>query len=335
MPAPTISHPIPDIFRFEVTEPQSGQRLDRFLAASLPEISRSRLKQLIDAGETTVDGLVRTSPSYRVKSGQAIVLTLPLAVDPTPQAQDLPLTVLYEDRDLIVIDKAAGLVVHPAPGNPDNTLVNALIAHCGESLSGIGGIRRPGIVHRLDKDTSGVMVAAKTDPAHTGLQQLFQSHDIDRHYKAVVWGSLAQSGEIQTLIGRDPRNRKKMSATVARGRDAVTRYRILERFGALATMLDCRLETGRTHQIRVHMTHLGTPILGDNLYGRARRLTPKLQHTAAGQCISGLARQALHAYRLGFRHPLSGENLNFETPLPDDMENVRSALQELTQNQNP
>lgn len=298
----------------------AGERLDRFLARSMGEtLSRMRLKALIETGRVTKSGATLREPSHRVKPGDSFEIAVPAPVAAEPEGQAIPLSILHEDADLIVIDKPAGLVVHPAPGNADGTLVNALIAHCGEQLSGIGGVKRPGIVHRLDKDTSGVMVAAKSDAAHRGLAKLFAAHDIDRAYRAVVWGQPAlPAGEVRTNIGRDPKNRQRMAVLARGGREAVTRYRLLRRLGADAALVECVLETGRTHQIRVHMAHLGNPVMGDPVYARRRPKPP----------LEGFKRQALHAFRLGFRHPVTGEKLLFESALPADMVGLISALEQ-------
>lgn len=303
----------------------AGERLDRFLARSMGEtLSRMRLKALIETGRVTKSGATLREPSHRVKPGDSFEIAVPAPVAAEPEGQAIPLSILHEDADLIVIDKPAGLVVHPAPGNPDGTLVNALIAHCGDQLSGIGGVKRPGIVHRLDKDTSGVMVAAKSDAAHQGLAKLFAAHDIDRAYRAVVWGQpVLPKGEIRTNIGRDPKNRQRMAVLAHGGRPAATHYKVLKRFTVRryvsnAAMVECVLESGRTHQIRVHMAHLGNPIMGDPVYAR-RRPDPPLE---------GFKRQALHAFRLGFRHPVTGEKLLFESALPADMVGLISALEQ-------
>ena len=303
--------------RFTVARADARARLDRLLADHVPALSRSRLKNLIETGRVSIGGATITEPGYRVKPGQAVTLVIPPPVDETPQAQAIPLQVAYEDEHLIVVDKPAGLVVHPAPGNPDRTLVNALLAHCGASLSGIGGVRRPGIVHRLDKDTSGLMVAAKHDAAHRGLSEQFATRRLSRTYQAVVWGvPRPGAGRIEGAIGRDPRNRKRMAVRESGGKAAVTHYRVLKPLGPLWSLVECRLETGRTHQIRVHMAHRGHPLVGDALYGGARRrgLDERWQKTLA-LC----PRQALHAAALRFVHPVSGAALAFESPLPADM----------------
>jgi 23S rRNA pseudouridine1911/1915/1917 synthase len=310
----------------------AGIRLDRALQRHLPELSRSRLKQLILSGGVTGDGAVRRDPAQRVRAGQHFTLVVPDPVDPTPAAQSMPLAVRFEDPHLIVIDKPAGMVVHPAPGNPEGTLVNALLAHCGPSLAGIGGVRRPGIVHRLDKDTSGLLVAAKTDPVHRALSRDFAARRIERAYSAFVWGMpVPASGEIAGNIGRSPTNRKKMAVVAeTRGKPAVTRYRVERRFGAegvgLAALIECRLLTGRTHQIRVHLAHNGHPLIGDPVYGgRTGRAAAQLG--PAGAAAVAFPRQALHARLLGFHHPATGEWLTFESPLPADMAELESNLE--------
>jgi len=311
-----------------VAEEQARRRLDKVLAEGLDGLSRSRLKALIDDGNVRVDGATISEADYRVKPGQTIAIFIPDAEDAVPAAQAIDLVILYEDDDIIVIDKPAGLVVHPAPGNPDRTLVNALLAHCGESLSGIGGVRRPGIVHRLDKETSGIMVAAKNDQAHAALSAQFARHAVDRVYEAVVWGAPETStGRIEGAIGRDPRNRKRMAIVARGGKAAVTRYRVRERYGAVAARVECRLETGRTHQVRVHMAHLGHPLVGDPLYARARRVRRNRLPEGARQALEAFGRQALHARKLGFRHPIDGEKLEFEVAPPCDFRHLTKSLE--------
>ena len=312
----------------------SRERLDRLLSQAIDGLSRMRIKALIEAGQVRIgsaDNMATvTEASYRVKPGEVIVLQVPPAVEAAPKPQAMDLEIVYEDEHLIVINKPAGLVVHPAPGNPDRTLVNALLAHCGDSLSGVGGVRRPGIVHRLDKDTSGLLVAAKHDAAHAGLSDLFARHDIQRLYRALVWGRPRQNkGRIEGNIGRDPNNRKKMAVVQRGGKAAVTHYVQIERYGEAASLVDCRLETGRTHQIRVHMASLGHPVLGDPQYSRARRgrvsdLPDNLRHA-----IDEFKRQALHAVELGFRHPMDGRDLNFQSQLPNDMQALVGLFQRL------
>ena len=315
------------IHRAVVRAEAQGQRLDRFLADACPSLSRMRLKGLIQEGRVRLGGATVTEPSHRVKPGDEIVLAVPPAAPARPEPQALPLSIVYEDAELLVLDKPAGLVVHPAPGNPDRTLVNALLAHLEGRLSGIGGIKRPGIVHRLDKDTSGLLVVAKTDRAHAGLSAAFQAREIERAYTALVWGRpRPAAGKIAGAIGRDPRNRKKMAVVGRGGKAALTRYRTLAHYGEAASLLECRLATGRTHQIRVHLAWLGHPVLGDPRYARAggRRLAG-LPAPAAAR-IAALGRQALHAHRLGFRHPTSGETLRFESDLPLEIRELIKAL---------
>jgi 23S rRNA pseudouridine1911/1915/1917 synthase len=299
-----------------------GQRIDRFLADAIAGLSRSRVKSLIEERRLTRDGHPVTQPAESVRAHAIYALHLPAATPAIPQAQDIPFPILFEDRDLLVLDKPAGLVVHPAPGNEDGTLVNALLAHCGESLTGIGGERRPGIVHRLDKDTSGVMVVAKTELANTALTQAFAARDLDRFYLALCWGlPNPLAGEIEGAIARDPRDRKRMAVRPdsSRGKEALTRYRTLAHHDGAASLLECRLATGRTHQIRVHLASRGLPIVGDPVYLRrlpaaAKSLAPDLR-----ALLLDFPRQALHAARLGFRHPRTGAALSFTTPPPADM----------------
>jgi 23S rRNA pseudouridine1911/1915/1917 synthase len=311
----------------ELSDDDLGGRLDKTLADRLPELSRSRLQALMAEGKVSRGGEAANDASAPALAGlYRIEIPPPVAAEPLPEA--IPLSVLYEDAQLIVVDKPAGMAAHPAPGSETGTLVNALLAHCGPSLSGIGGVARPGIVHRLDKDTSGVMVAAKTDAAHRGLAALFERHDIERMYVALTRGAPRQrSGTVATRIGRSTRDRKKMAVITRDGRDAVTHYRVERRFGPedrpLAARLAMRLETGRTHQIRVHLAHIGAPCLGDPLYGSG---APAASVRAAIEA-SGLHRQALHAAVLGFVHPLTGEALRFQSGLPDDMLQLDEALQ--------
>jgi len=309
-------------------EADAGQRLDRVLARHLPLLSRTRLKRLIEGGQVTEEGTVLREPSLRVRHHQNFVVILPRIEDAAPVAQPITLQIHFEDAHLIVIDKPAGMVVHPAPGNPDRTLVNALLAHCGASLSGIGGVRRPGIVHRLDKDTSGLMVVAKTEAAHQALSRDFAARRIQRAYSAFVWGvPAAPAGEIAGNIGRSSQNRKKMAVVGEdRGKPAITRYRVERAFNTHAAQIECRLATGRTHQIRVHCTHIGHPLIGDPVYGtRAGR---SLARTGAtGAQIAAFPRQAFHARLLGFTHPVGMRVLEFESPLPSDLRVLTRSLE--------
>ena len=303
-----------------------GVRLDKALAEALPGLSRARIQALMAQGKVTRDGVVLTDLSAKAVAGEYL-LAIPPPEPAEPIAQALPLIVLYEDAHLIVIDKAPGMAVHPGPGTPDGTLVNALLAHCGDSLSGIGGVARPGIVHRIDKETSGIVVAAKTDAAHQGLSALFAAHDIDRVYVALVRGAPnPRQATLTTQIGRSPHDRKKMAVLKTGGREATTHYAVERVFGPetkpLASRVSCRLETGRTHQIRVHMAAKGSPCLGDPVYGAG---APALSVRAAMD-LAGLTRQALHAAVLGFVHPVTGETLRFESPLPPDMAVLEAEL---------
>lgn len=303
-----------------------GERVDRFFAANLPAFTRSRIKTLIEEGFARRDGVPVRMPSEPVRAGSSYTLMPPAPVSATPQPQEIPFPILYEDNDLLVLDKPAGLVVHPAPGNQNGTLVNALLAHCGDALPGIGGERRPGIVHRLDKDTSGVMVVAKTEQALAALSAAFAARDLDRSYLALVWGRPASQGRIEGAIGRDPRERKRMAIVVRGGKPALTHYRTLAYCGTEVTLLECRLATGRTHQIRVHLSSLGHPVVGDPVYLRriprdARALPDGLRRT-----LLDFPRQALHAARLAFRHPRTGQLLSFETPPPLDMQELLGLL---------
>ena len=310
---------------------QAGLRLDRWLADSLAreDLSRSRLKALIQEGALARDGQSVTDPSAKVLADALYRLTLPDAAPATPQPEPLPLDILYEDNHLICINKAAGMVVHPAPGALSGTLVNALLAHCGDSLTGIGGVARPGIVHRLDKDTSGVMIAAKTAAAHAKLTDMFAAHDLDRRYQALIWGLPAnRSDTIDAPLARHQTDRKRQ-AVQARGRAAVTHYTTLRDLPPFGCLVECRLETGRTHQIRVHMAHIGHGVIGDPLYGRPKRAgqMPDTISRDALATLRAFPRQALHAARLSFAHPITGAALDFETPLPADMAGLVTTIE--------
>ncbi|MGA9658691.1 MAG: RluA family pseudouridine synthase [Asticcacaulis sp.] len=306
----------------------AGERLDRVLAGHFPDISRARLQALIAEGHLRFEGQSIPDGKHKARAGH-YDLTLPLPVSATPEPQNLPLEILFEDAHLIVVNKPVGMAAHPAPGTRDGTLVNALLFHCGDTLSGIGGVVRPGIVHRLDKDTSGILVAAKSDVAHRGLSELFSRHDIDREYRAVVRGAPKyMSGTVTTQLGRSHHDRKKMAVLRSGGREATTHYRLEEVFGdekPLAALLTCRLETGRTHQIRVHMAHLGCPCLGDPVYGSG---APAKEVQAVLKEL-GFGRQALHAGLLGFVHPITGEKLRFKAYLPEDMQDLIEALADM------
>lgn len=322
-----------DFWQVVVAAEAAGERLDGALSRGLEAFSRARVKALILAGAVSINGTVAREPKYRVKAGETIVLLAPPPEDAEPAPQAIGLDILYEDDSLIVVNKPVGMVVHPAAGHAKGTLVNALLYHCGASLAGIGGVRRPGIVHRLDKDTSGVMVAAKTDAAHRHLAAQFADHGrtgpLHRAYTAFVWGTTESArGTIEAPLGRDQNNRLKQGVRQD-GRAAVTHYFTKARFGGAGwdmTRLECRLETGRTHQIRVHMTHIGHPLVGDRLYApglvtKANRLPDPL-----GAIVSGLGRQALHAAELGFEHPVTGEAMAFRAPLPPDLLALEAGL---------
>lgn len=317
-----------------VDQSMAGGRLDTVLAGAHEALSRNRIKDLILTGAVSVDGRPIAEPKYRVKAGETIVLVAPPPQEAEPQPEDIPLDILYEDAHLIVVNKPVGMVVHPAPGSPSGTLVNALIHHCGDSLKGIGGVRRPGIVHRLDKDTSGVMVAAKTEQAHKHLSEQFADHGrtgpLHRAYIAYAWGATQSGmGTVDAPLGRDPGNRLKQ-AVLKSGREAITHYAVEARFGGDGwdiTRIQCQLETGRTHQIRVHMAHIGHPLVSDLLYapGFATKVN-KLPENLAG-IVRALGRQALHAAELGFEHPATGEEMLFEAELPQDLQQLEDALE--------
>ncbi len=313
----------------EVVTLEPGGRLDKALAAALPTLSRARLQALIAEGRVSRDGVTVKDGSAKAAAGEyRIEVPAPVAAEPEPEA--IPLQVLFEDAHLIVIDKPAGIAMHPAPGSERGTLVNALLHHCGDSLSGIGGVARPGIVHRIDKDTSGVVVVAKTDAAHQGLSALFADHDIDRVYVALTRGAPSPiKGTIEGAIGRSPNDRKKMAMVKTGGRHAITHYSVEKTFGPvtkpLGARVACRLETGRTHQIRVHLASKGAPCLGDQTYGSGSPSQPVKDAIAA----ASLTRQALHAAVLGFVHPITGQTMRFESPLPDDMARLEALLGKL------
>jgi 23S rRNA pseudouridine1911/1915/1917 synthase len=317
-----------------VGEAANGGRLDAVLAKALPAFSRNRIKALILTGAAAINGEVESQPRAKVAAGDILSLVAPAPDDAEPVAENIPLDILHEDAALIVINKPVGMVVHPAPGSPSGTLVNALLFHCGDSLKGIGGVKRPGIVHRLDKDTSGVMIAAKTEQAHNHLAAQFADHGrtgpLHRAYAAFAWGMTQQGrGTVDAPLGRDAVNRLKQ-AVRKDGRDAITHYAVEGRFGSDGwdiTRLRCELETGRTHQIRVHMAHIGHPLVADPLYAagyatKANRLPDNLKVV-----VQGLGRQALHAAELGFEHPESGEEMAFEAPLPADLAALEAALE--------
>ena len=334
MPVEPIS---PGLTEFLVEAPE---RLDKFLAHRAG-LSRTRVKALIETRQVEIDGSVVVDPGAKLRAGQSVRIDVPPPAPAEPSGEAIPLDIVFEDEHLIVVHKPVGMVVHPSAGHDTGTLVNALIAHCGASLSGIGGVMRPGIVHRIDRDTSGLLVVAKTDAAHQGLSALFADHGrtlhLVREYLAFCWGAPdRRNGTIDTFIGRHQHNREKQVVTreEGRGRHAITHYEIEETYGSdkghpLVSLVRCALETGRTHQIRVHMAHIGHPLLGDPVYGPGFRTKAKLLPEKARAVVEGMNRQALHAASLGFAHPVTGEELLFESELPEDLQGLREALEAL------
>ncbi len=324
---PTTGPAVP--LQLVATADRAGQRVDRFLADSIGTVSRSRVKALIDGGHVLRDGAVLRDAADPVRAGMLFRVATPEPVPARPRAQAIALTILHEDDDLIVLDKPPGLVVHPAPGNEDGTLVNALVAHCGDALPGIGGERRPGIVHRLDKDTSGLMVVAKTEAALAALSADFAARRIERAYLALCWGVLSPAaGDLEGAIGRDPRDRKRMAVVTRGGKTALTRYRTLRVMHGAASLIECRLATGRTHQIRVHLSHRGHALVGDPVYLRRVPSSARRLPEAARRAALDFPRPALHAARLGFTHPRDGRPLRFETEPPVDFNTLLSCMTE-------
>ena len=320
-----------------VADEKAGARLDAFVAGALPDLGRNRAKRLILDGRVTIGGRTIVEAKRPVKPGETVAVELPPPEKAEPEGEAIALTVIHEDDDLIVIDKPAGLVVHPAGGHYTGTLVNALIAHCGASLSGIGGVARPGIVHRLDKDTTGLMVVAKNDRAHRGLAAQFADHGrsgpLERGYMAIVWGVPDRpAGTIAAALGRSTSNREKIEVKRnGGGREAITHYRVAERYGAkrappVAALVECELETGRTHQIRVHLASIGHPMIGDRAYASGFATKVTLLPEPARSIAGAFPRQALHAWLLGFEHQLTGEEMRFESELPADMAELAEAL---------
>ena len=283
-------------------------------------LSRSRVKKLIEGNNLKIDGTKINDPSFKVKNSKFITIILPPPENPIPLPEDINLEIFYEDKYIIILNKKAGMVVHPAPGSPNGTLVNALLSHCGKTLEGIGGVKRPGIVHRLDKNTSGVMVVAKTELAHVNLCETFSNHDLDRRYNAIVWGQPNDSGTIDKPIGRSSFNRKKMAISY-KGKLAITKWRVLDIYAPLGSLIECKLETGRTHQIRVHFSNVGHSIIGDDLYGKSFSEKKIKDHSDKEkiQVIKSFNRQALHATKLSFNHPITKKYMEFISPLPNDM----------------
>lgn len=352
----TPDHPLTNqSLEFTVAPDDFGARLDKWLSERT-DFTRSRLKALIETGAVERNGMAFNDPSWKLREGDVFELTIPAPTDPTPKGEAIALDIHFEDENLIVVNKPAGMVVHPAAGNWHGTLVNALIYHCGDSLSGVGGVARPGIVHRIDKDTSGLIVVAKHDKAHQGLAKAFSSHDIERVYEAIAHGAPRPgNGTIDAAIARTNADRKKMGVVeeyqktedgewVQRpgAKSAVTHYKVIDRFGqsraklkgdTLASLIECRLETGRTHQIRVHLSSIGHPLIGDPVYGRGPGLSGlkpgELVSDAAIAAIKKFKRQALHARTLGFAHPITGEKIRFDCPPPDDFQEILARLRDL------
>ena len=317
-----------NIFLSPQVEPnQQGQRLDRFLSECFKQLSRSQIQRLIAAGNLSCDDSLIVDNAFKVRSGDIYQLEIPAPEEANPVPEDIELDIVYEDKDLIVVNKPAGMTVHPAPGAYSGTLVNALLFHCRDNLSGIGGVKRPGIVHRIDKDTSGLIVAAKNDITHRGLCDQFFVHSIERTYQAIVYGTPNPlQGKIETNIGRSPYDRKKMAVLQSGGKVAITNYKTLEIFGRAASLVECKLETGRTHQIRVHMSSLGCNLIGDKVYEKAKKTSIVFGSDELKKEVLTFPRQALHAKTLGFVHPVLGSYMQFSSELPDDMSMLLNRL---------
>ncbi len=330
-----LHHPMTDTqdtLELTAAEEVKPMRLDKFLAQECPDLSRARLQKLIKDGQVVVSGYIIKKPSHEISAGESIVVNIPPAEPDEIKPENIPLDIVYEDDDLLVINKAVGMVVHPGAGNWNGTLVNALLHHCQGNLSGIGGVQRPGIVHRLDKETSGLMVVAKNDAAHQGLSDQLQDRSLSRIYKAFVWRAPTLiKGKVDMPIGRDNVNRIKMAIMMNSGREAITHYHVREKYDEAASVVECKLATGRTHQIRVHMQHIKHPLIGDPLYGLpAQEGTALLKRAGfeenAINDIMAFDRQALHAAEIGFIHPLSGKEMRFSCDMPEDLQNIENIL---------
>lgn len=313
----------------EASGDEHKMRLDKFLVCQIPQLSRAQIQRLIIGGNVSLEDVYITDNSFKVRQGDAFQVFIPALEEATPQAENIELDIVYEDEDIIVVNKPAGMVVHPGAGVYQGTLVNALLYHCHDSLSGIGGVKRPGIVHRIDKDTSGLLVVAKNDAAHHFLSEQFAEHTIERTYLAVVYGVLNPlSGRIEGNIGRSQFDRKKMAIVETGGKFAATNYKTLETFGLASSLVQCNLETGRTHQIRVHLSSLGHALVGDNVYEKNKKTSLKMSQFMKNVLFS-FPRQALHAKTLGFIHPRKNTNMQFDSPLPSDMESLLQTLRTL------
>ncbi|MEE6206741.1 MAG: RluA family pseudouridine synthase [Alphaproteobacteria bacterium] len=310
----------------EVSENEKKMRLDKYLALKVPDISRSRIQSLIEQGNVSCDDVVIADNSFKVRVGDSYQIIIPPAIEANPQPEDIALDIVYEDDDLIVVNKPAGMTVHPAPGAYSGTLVNALLFHCADNLSGVGGVKRPGIVHRIDKETSGLLVVAKNDLAHKELSLQFAEHSIERTYYAFVYGILSPlSGRIEGNIGRSKFDRKKMALLESGGKAAVTNYKTLQAFGKTASLVQCNLETGRTHQIRVHLSSLGHALIGDKVYVKNKKSEVSLPADLKNY-VNNFPRQALHAKSLGFVHPRTHQFMQFDSELPADLDELRQKL---------
>lgn len=313
-----------------VNKEYKGLRIDKFLALSFPELSRTQIQRLIKDGNVTCDDDIIADSSFKVRIDDSYQVFVPEAVEADPEPENIPLDIVFEDEDIIVVNKPAGMTVHPAPGALSGTLVNALLYHCQDSLSGIGGVKRPGIVHRIDKDTSGLLVVAKNDVAHRFLSEQFFNHSIERTYYAIVYGvPTPMVGKIEGNIGRSPYDRKKMAVLANGGKHAVTHYKVIETYNGIASMVQCNLETGRTHQIRVHLSSLGCNLIGDQVYVKAKKTSIKCLNLEAKNYINTFPRQALHAATLGFIHPRSKKFVSFTSSFPDDFSSLLTVLKNL------